>query len=59
MNWNCLESQSVEGERPVQVKGYVEDCHLSRAGHEESCLKQRRPCRKAKYYQKTDSGPVP
>ena len=32
---------------------------LSRAGHVESCPNQRGPSRKAKYFRKTDSGPVP
>ena len=32
---------------------------LSRAGHEEPCLKLRGPSRKAKYDWKTDSEPVP
>ena len=35
------------------------DDHLSKAGHVEPCLNLRRPCRKAKYIRKTDSGPVP
>ena len=58
-NWNRLESRSVEGDRPVQATGTARECHLSRAGHVVSCLNLRRPCRKAKYDRKTDSGPVP
>ena len=49
MNWNRLESRSVEGDRPVQASLFCRDYHLSRAGHVESCLNLRRPCRKAKY----------
>ena len=33
--------------------------HLSSAEHEEFCMNPRGPSRKAKYYQETDSGPVP
>ena len=33
--------------------------HLSSAEHEEFCMNQRGPSRKAKYYQETDSEPVP
>ena len=59
MNWNDLESSSIEGERPVQVISFGDSSILSRAGHEESCLKQPGPPGKAKYSQETDSGPVP
>ena len=58
MNWNRLESRIEEGDNPVQASSAYRDYHLSRAGHVESCLNLRRPCRKAKYYQKTDSEPV-
>ena len=58
MNWNCLESQTKDGDSPVQVSGDVQERHLSRAGHVKSCLNPRGPSRKAKYSQKTDSGPV-
>ena len=54
-----LESVTVGGESPVQVTRLGRECHLSRAGHVESCLNLRRPCRKAKYNRKTDSVPVP
>ena len=49
-NQNLLESETEEGESPVRVKLAERDDHLSRAGHVESCLNLRRPCRKAKYY---------
>ena len=49
MNRNSLESLAVGGESPVLVKRMIRECHLSRAGHVESCLNLRRPCRKAKY----------
>ena len=58
-NRNILESMTEEGESPVRVRLINRDYHLSRAGHVESCLNLRRPCRKAKYDQKTDSEPVP
>ena len=54
-----LESRDAEGEIPVRVMRDVRERHLSRAGHVESCLNLRRPCRKAKYVWKTDSVPVP
>ena len=59
VNWNDLEKSSKEGERPVQVNELCDSSILSRAGHEESCLKQPGPPGKAKYSQETDSGPVP
>ena len=59
MNWNDLESSSIEGERPVQVSSLCDSSILSRAGHEESCQKQPGPPGKAKYSQETDSEPVP
>ena len=49
MNWNCLESQTKDGDSPVQVSGFVQERHLSRAGHVKSCLNPRGPSRKAKY----------
>ena len=58
MNWNVLESSIVEGDNPVQASVMIQDEHLSRAGHVKSCLNLRGPSRKAKYSQKTDSGPV-
>ena len=45
-----------EGDSPVRVEGNV---YMSRAGHEESCLKKGRPLSKAKYYWLTDSEQVP
>ena len=57
-NWNVLESSIEEGDNPVQVRVWCQDRFLSRAGHVKSCLNPRGPSRKAKYSQKTDSGPV-
>ena len=57
--WNNLERFIIEGDNPVHVGIVLIYCHLSRAGHEESCLNLRGPSRKAKYHQKTDSEPVP
>ena len=58
-NRNGLERPAVEGESPVRATCWRRGRHLSMAGHEESCQKQRRPSRKAKHYRKTDSEPVP
>ena len=57
-NWNTLESVTADGDSPVQVSLLHQEGHLSRAGHVKSCLNLRGPSRKAKYSQKTDSGPV-
>ena len=57
-NWNGLESPTVDGDSPVQVRVCCQDRYLSRAGHVKSCLNPRGPSRKAKYSQKTDSVPV-
>ena len=59
MNRNGLERPDREGDIPVRASGDSGCRHLSRAGHEESCLNPRGPSRKAKYDRKTDSGPVP
>ena len=48
-NWNVLESSTIAGDSPVQVKNDDQDWHLSRAGHVKSCLNPRGPSRKAKY----------
>ena len=58
MNWNGLESPSIESERLVQVSLLCDSSILSMAGHEESCQNQPGPPGKAKYSQETDSGPV-
>ena len=58
MNWNVLESSTVDGDSPVQASVMLQEGHLSRAGHVKSCLNLRGPSRKAKYSQKTDSVPV-
>ena len=55
MNWNGLESPSIESERLVQVSLLCESSILSMAGHEESCQNQPGPPGKAKYSQETDS----
>ena len=58
MKWNVLESSTVDGDSPVHASVMMQEGHLSRAGHVKSCLNLRGPSRKAKYSQKTDSGPV-
>ena len=58
MNWNVLESSTIDGDSPVQASVMIQERHLSRAGHVQSCLNLRGPSRKAKYSQKTDSEPV-
>ena len=58
-NENVLENAVGEGESPVSVRNCCQERHLSRAGHVKSCLNPRGPSRKAKYFRKTDSGPVP
>ena len=58
-NENALENAAGEGESPVSVGNCCRERHLSRAGHVKSCLNPRGPSRKAKYFRKTDSEPVP
>ena len=58
-NGNTLENVVEEGESPVPVESWCQESHLSRAGHVKSCLNPRGPSRKAKYFRKTDSEPVP
>ena len=58
LNWNGLENPTADGDSPVQVRVSDQVRYLSRAGHVKSCLNPRGPSRKAKYSQKTDSGPV-
>ena len=48
-NWNVLESSTIDGDSPVQVRVMIQEGHLSRAGHVKSCLNLRGPSRKAKY----------
>ena len=48
-NWNVLESSTIDGDSPVQVRVVIQERHLSRAGHVKSCLNLRGPSRKAKY----------
>ena len=49
LNRNNLESLTAGRESRVRVSFHVGSCHLSRAGHVESCLNLRVPSRKAKY----------
>ena len=58
-NENALENAAAEGESPVSARNCCQERHLSRAGHVKSCPNPRGPSRKAKYFRKTDSGPVP
>ena len=58
MKWNVLENSTIDGDSPVHVNELIRERHLSRAGHVKSCLNPRGPSCKAKYSQKTDSGPV-
>ena len=58
-NRKTLENVAAEGESPVRAKNRSQERHLSRAGHVKSCPNPRGPSRKAKYFRKTDSGPVP
>ena len=58
MKWKHLESCTTDGDSPVHASVMIREGHLSRAGHVKSCLNPRGPSRKAKYSQKTDSGPV-
>ena len=57
MNWNGLESPSIESERLVQVSLLCESSILSMAGHEESCQNQPGPPGKAKYSQGSEIEP--
>ena len=58
-NRKALENAAGEGESPVRASRCGRECHLSRAGHVKSCPNPRGPSRKAKYFRKTDSVPVP
>ena len=58
-NRKALENAAAEGESPVRAMNRNQECHLSRAGHVKSCPNPRGPSRKAKYFRKTDSEPVP
>ena len=44
---------------PYAKTGFFARRHLSSAEHEKFCVNLRGPSRKAKYYQETDSEPVP
>ena len=54
-----METVTVEGDSPVRVTAMDRSYHLSRAGHEESCVNLPGPSGKAKYSLETDSEPVP
>ena len=43
-----MENAGAEGDTPVRASERGTSRHLSRAGHEESCLNPRGPSRKAK-----------
>ena len=58
-NRKYLERYAAESESLVRAIRFNASSILSRAGHEESCLNQPGPPGKAKYYQETDSEPVP
>ena len=47
--WKDLEKSAIRRDSRVHVELYDDSSILSRAGHEESCLKSRGPSRKAKY----------
>ena len=53
-----MESPAIESDSLVHVIEYNFSGILSKAGHEESSLKQPGPPGKAKYSQETDSEPV-
>ena len=55
VNWNVLESSSIESERLVQASTSGDSSILSRAGHEESGGKPGGPPSKPKYDMVTDS----
>ena len=54
-----MENAAADGESPVPAEFCAQESHLSRAGHVKSCPNPRGPSRKAKYFRKTDSEPVP
>ena len=56
---NDLESSTKEGDSPVFVPSFLQVSILSSTGPEKSSVNQPVPSGKAKYFQKTDSEPVP
>ena len=44
-----METATTEGDSPVRVRLMIQEGHLSRAGHVESCPNLRGPSRKAKH----------
>ena len=54
-----MEKTAEDGESPVYDFLIKPSGILSSAAHEEFCVKQRGPSRKAKYSRETDSEPVP
>ena len=54
-----MEKTAVDGESPVYDFLKKLSGIRSSADHEEFCVKQRGPSRKAKYSRETDSEPVP
>ena len=59
MNWNPLESGTIAGDSPVQVKTVIDSGTLSSAGHVKPCTNLPGPSGKAKYSCETDSELVP
>ena len=49
MNWNPLESGTIAGDSPVQVKKVNNSGILSNAGHGKPCMNPAGPSAKAKY----------
>ena len=49
MNWNPLESGTIAGDSPVQVKRVIDRGILSSAGHVKPCMNLAGPSAKAKY----------
>ena len=59
MNWNVLESSSIEGDTPVHENGIDLGLSPSTTGHVKSGGNLGGPPSKAKYSMSTDSEPVP
>ena len=56
---NVLEKHTIEGESPVYERKVEISGIQSSTRHEKSCMNERGPSRKAKYYLVTDSELVP
>ena len=50
MNWKLLESSTIEGDSPVQVKTVIDSGILSSTGHGKPCVNLPGPSGKAKYF---------